>query len=62
MTRAEWEAAFLAELLRLRPHLLDKRTGGANRPAYAIAGASYRPEEDPAAAARAWHEANRTGR
>jgi hypothetical protein len=57
MDRPAWESAFLAELLKLRPHLVDS-SGMPNRPAHAIAAANFKPDVDPVAAARQWHHQN----
>jgi hypothetical protein len=54
MDRRDWISAFVAELVRLRPHLADAQ-GFANRAAHAVAVAQYRPHVDPADAARRYH-------
>ena len=54
MDRQAWIAAFVAELLRLRPHL---KTGfGTNKAVLAMAQQAYDPAANPVTAARAVHE------
>ena len=56
MERAAWVQAFLAELLRLRPHLAP--TYGTSKFLEALAATEYTaaPETDPAMAAQRYHE------
>jgi hypothetical protein len=52
--KRDWTSAFLAELVKLRPHLADSN-GFPNRAAHALATTQYRPDGDPKVAARRYH-------
>jgi hypothetical protein len=54
MTRADWIAAFVTELERLRPHLRPQF--GGSKILLAIANREYSPDTDPVEAARRYHE------
>jgi hypothetical protein len=53
MTRAEWTAAFIEELKKLRVHIQPEFS--TSKFAQALALNSYDPKLDPKAAAQAYH-------
>jgi hypothetical protein len=54
MDRTTWIAAFVVELLRLRPHLRPKH--GRSRLVDTLAAQAYDPAVNPVTAAREAHE------